>query len=78
MAVYLRYDRVREDSEVVEYEVRGAEGTAVYRLPIPKRDPSQAAMPEGLSPALGHKVIGRAVRALETEGSWPAGGLIQS
>ena len=78
MAVYLRYERVREDEQEVEYEVRGVAETPAHRLRIRKDDPSLTVVPDGLPAALAHKVVGRAVRALEAQGSWPEGGLIQS
>lgn len=78
MAVSLQFTKAAETETEVEYLVGRAEDPTGHRVTIPKADPSLTVLPEGISPALTGKVIGRTAVTASREGAWPERGLVQS
>ncbi|MEI4270316.1 hypothetical protein TEK04_01150 [Klenkia sp. LSe6-5] len=78
MAIFLAFEKESETATEVVYRFGGAEDPTAHLVSIPRDDPSRAPMPQGISPALTQKVIGRVVLRAGREGAWPDRGRIQS
>lgn len=78
MAIHLAFEKERETDREVVYRFGGVEDPTAHTVSIQKDDPSTTPLPEGISPALTGKVIGRVVLRASREGVWPDRGRIQS
>lgn len=78
MAVYLRYRQIAHDETSVEYEIHtGPDDPEPLRIQVSKVADAPVPTDDG-SKVAANKAIRRIVQRSVIEGSWPAGGVIQS